>query len=101
MRIPAREPINVATWLSLRFERGTRFSQSRLEQHPCGAWIVTGVNGRRNARLGRTLMTWSGFFEGVLSVLAESATRRRQRGYALAARFTSIYCRRRLKLWTP
>ena len=63
MRIPAREPINVATWLSLRFERGTRFSQSRLEQHLCGAWIVTGVNGRRNARLGRTLMTWSGFFE--------------------------------------
>ena len=76
--------VNVSTWLSLRFERGTRYYQLHLEQDLWGSWILTRVNGRRNSRLGRALMTWPGSFEAGLSALAEAAKRRRQRGYALA-----------------
>jgi hypothetical protein len=79
------ESINVSTWLSLRFERGTRYYQLHLEQDLWGAWILTRVNGRRNSRLGRALMTWPGSFESGLSALAESAKRRRLRAYSLAA----------------
>jgi hypothetical protein len=79
------ESINVSTWLSLRFERGTRYYQLHLEQDLWGAWILTRVNGRRNSRLGRALMTWPSTFESGLSALAESAKRRRLRGYSLAA----------------
>jgi hypothetical protein len=79
------ESINVSTWLSLRFERDMRYYQLHLEQVLWGAWILTRVHGRRNSRLGRALMTWSGSFESGLFALAESAKRRRQRGYSLAA----------------
>jgi hypothetical protein len=44
--------VNVSTWLSLRFERGTRYYQLHLEQDLWGAWILTRVNGQRNSRLG-------------------------------------------------
>jgi hypothetical protein len=66
--------VNVSTWLSLRFERGTRYYQLHLEQDLRGAWILTRVNGRRNSRLGRALMTWPGSFEAGLSALAETAS---------------------------
>ncbi len=79
------ESINVSTWLSLRFERGTRYYQLHLEQDLWGAWILTRVNGRRNSQLGRELITWPSSFESGLSALAESAKRRRLRGYSLAA----------------
>ena len=79
------ESINVSTCLSLPFERGTRDYQLHLEQDLWGAWILTRVNGRRNSRLGRALMTWPSSFESGLSALAESAKRRRLRGYSLAA----------------
>jgi hypothetical protein len=85
MRPSASDTINVATWLSLRFERDTRYYQIHLEQDLWGAWILTRVNGRRNSRLGRTLMTWPSSFESGLSALAESAKRRRLRGYFLTA----------------
>lgn len=78
------ELINVSTWLSLRFERDMRYYQLHLEQDLWGAWILTRVNGRRNSRLGRALMTWRGSFESGLSALAESAKRRRVRGYTPA-----------------
>jgi hypothetical protein len=79
------ESINVSTWLSLRFERGTRYYQLHLEQDLWGAWILSRVNGRRNSRLGRELMDWPGSFEQGLSALAETAKRRRLRGYSLTA----------------
>jgi hypothetical protein len=85
MRPSTPDPINVSTWLSLRFERDTRYYQLHLEQDLWGAWILTRVNGRRDSRLGRALMTWPGSFESGLSALAESAKRRRLRGYSLAA----------------
>ena len=85
MRRLGADSINVSTWLSLRFERGTRYYQLHLEQDLWGHWILTRVNGRRNSRLGRTLMTWPSSFESGLSALAESAKRRRLRGYSLAA----------------
>ena len=85
MRPSARDLINVSTWLSLRFERDTRYYQLHLEQDLWGAWILTRVNGRRNSRLGRVLMTWPSSFESGLSALAESVKRRRHRGYSLAA----------------
>jgi len=77
--------INVSTWLSLRFERDTRYYQLYLEQDLWGACILTRVNGRRNSRLGRALMTWPGSFAEGLSALAETAKRRRLRGYSIAA----------------
>jgi hypothetical protein len=80
-----QESINVSTWLSLRFERDTRYYQLHLEQDLWGAWILTRVNGRRNSRLGRALMTWPGSFESGPSTLAESAKRRRLRGYSVTA----------------
>ena len=79
------ESINVSTWLSLGFERETRYYQLHLEQDLWGAWILTRVNGRRNSRRGRALMTWPSSFESGLSALAGSAKRRRLRGYTLAA----------------
>jgi hypothetical protein len=85
MRLAGPDSINVSTWLSLRFERDTRYYQLHLEQDLWGSWILTRVNGRRNSRLGRALMTWPGSFESGLSALAESAKRRRLRGYSLAA----------------
>ena len=85
MRRSVSDSINVSTWLSLRFERDTRYYQLHLEQDLWGAWILTRVNGRRNSRLGRALMTWPGSFEAGLSALAGSAKRRRLRGYALVA----------------
>jgi hypothetical protein len=85
MRPSTPDLINVSTWLSLRFERGTRYYQLHLEQDLCGSWILTRVNGRRNSRLGRALMTWPHSFDSGLSALAESAKRRRLRGYTLAA----------------
>jgi len=75
--------VNVATWLSLRFERGTRYYQLHLEQDLWGDWVVTRVNGRRATPLGRAVVTWPGSFESGLQSLAESAKRRRQRGYTL------------------
>jgi hypothetical protein len=85
MRRPRADSINVSTWLSLRFERDTRCYQLHLEQDLWGVWILTRINGRRNSRLGRALMTWPSSFESGLSALAESAKRRRLRGYSLAS----------------
>ena len=85
MRPSVSDSTNISTWLSLRFERDARYYQLHLEQDLWGAWILTRVNGRRNSRLGRALITWPGSFESGLSALAESAKRRRLRGYTLAA----------------
>jgi hypothetical protein len=85
MRQPVPISVNVSTWFSLRFERGTRYYQLHLEQDLWGAWILTRVNGRRNSRLGRALMTWPDSFEAGLLALAETAKRRRLRGYTLTA----------------
>jgi hypothetical protein len=52
---------NVATWLSLRFERGTRYYQLHLERNIWGGWILTRVSGRRNTRLSRALLTSARF----------------------------------------
>jgi hypothetical protein len=56
MRGSGENSINVSTWLSLRFERDTRYFQLHLEQDLWGAWILIRVNGRRDLRLGRALM---------------------------------------------
>jgi hypothetical protein len=85
MRRSVSDSINILTWLSLRSERDARYYQLHLERDLRGAWILTRVNGRRNSRLGRALMTWPGSFEAGLSALAESARRRRLRGYTLAS----------------
>jgi hypothetical protein len=51
MRRTVANSINVSTWLSLRFERETRYYQPHLEQDLWGAWILTRVNGRKNPGL--------------------------------------------------
>jgi hypothetical protein len=91
MRPSVPDSINVSTWLSLRFERDTRYYHLHLEQDLWGAWILTRVNGRRNSRLGRALMTRPGSFKSGLLALAESNKRRRPRGYALVANGPSHY----------
>jgi hypothetical protein len=77
--------IDVATWLSLRFIRDSRYYALHLEQDPWGEWILTRVNGRRGTRLGRAIMQWSGSLEAGLASLALSAKRRSARGYMLSS----------------
>ncbi|MGH7121773.1 MAG: hypothetical protein ACREFP_22740, partial [Acetobacteraceae bacterium] len=42
-----------SSWLTLRFQRGTRYYRLHLEQDLWHTWIVTHVHGRCGTPLGR------------------------------------------------
>jgi hypothetical protein len=74
-------PIDTASWITLRWVRGTRYYRVHLEQDLWSAWLLTKVYGRRNSALGRTRAIPAPSIEVALLELAAIATRRRKRGY--------------------
>ena len=70
-------------WVTMRFERGTRYYRLHLEQDLWGAWCLTRVNGRCNSRLGRSATACLESFQDALELLVYAAERRRVRRYEL------------------
>jgi hypothetical protein len=83
----ASEPniIDTASWITLRWVRGTRYYRVHLEQDLWRGWLLTKVNGRIGTRLGKARSVSSPTIETALSALADVAKRRRQRGYELTS----------------
>jgi hypothetical protein len=75
--------IDTASWITLRWVRGTRYYRVHLEQDLWSTWILTKVNGRRATALGRTRSHTMPSIESALFELAAIAKRRRERGYDL------------------
>ncbi len=75
--------IDIASWITLRWVRGTRYYRVHLEQDLWSSWILTKVNGRIGTRLGRARSYASLTIDAALLELARIAKRRRQRGYEL------------------
>jgi hypothetical protein len=82
-RIKWRSSIDTASWITLRWVRGTRYYRVHLEQDLWSGWILTKVNGRRGSRLGRARTLTQPSIESALLGLAAIAKRRRERGYEL------------------
>lgn len=85
MRVPHAAPVNIATWLMLRFERGSRYYRLHLEQALWGSWLVTRVIGQRSSPLGQIQVSPAKSIEERLATLAAAAKRRRLRNYALVS----------------
>jgi hypothetical protein len=75
--------IDTASWITLRWVRGTRYYRVHLEQDLWHGWLLTQVNGRIGTRLGRARSKPTPTIETALLSLAAIAQRRRQRGYEL------------------
>jgi WGR domain len=73
--------IDIASWITLRWIRGTRYYRVHLEQDLWSTWLLTKVNGRIGSRLGRARSYTSPSIEAALFELAAIAQRRRKRGY--------------------
>ncbi len=80
---PGAPSMDTASWITLRWTRGSRYFRVHLEQDLWAGWLVTQVNGRRASRLGRMRATPATSIEAALLALAAIAKRRRQRGYQL------------------
>jgi len=80
-----KTPIDTASWITLRWIRGSRYYRVHLEQDLWSGWLLTQVNGRRGSRLGRARSKQAASIESALLELAAIAKRRRQRGYELKA----------------
>ena len=78
-------PIDTASWITLRWVRGTRYYRVHLEQDLWRNWLLTQVNGRRGTRLGCARSKPTPSIENALLDLAAIATRRRKRGYELTS----------------
>ena len=78
-----RASFDTSSWISLRWERGTRYYRTHLEQDLWGDWTLTKVNGRTGTRLGRQRTALTASLEDGLMALAAIAKRRRRRGYRL------------------
>jgi hypothetical protein len=77
--------IDTASWITLRWVRGTRYYRVHLEQDLWLGWLLTQVNGRIGTRLGRARSKPTPSMESALLDLAAIATRRRKRGYELTS----------------
>ncbi len=75
--------VNPASWITLRWTRGTRYYRVHLEQDLWSGWCVTKVHGRIGSRLGRARSQPAPSIEAALLELADIAQRRRKRGYEL------------------
>ena len=76
-------PFETSKWVTMRFERGTRYYRLHLEQDLWGTWCLTRVNGRSDSRLGRSATACPGSFQDALTLLVAAAERRRTRRYEL------------------
>lgn len=79
----ATSAIDTASWITLRWTRGTRYLRVHLEQDLWRGWLLTQVKGRIGSRLGRARALPSLSIKAALMTLAAIAKRRRQRGYEL------------------
>jgi predicted DNA-binding WGR domain protein len=68
-------------WISLRWERGTRYYEVHLHQDLWGDWVLTQVWGRRGTELGRMVHTPCASHEEGCERLAAVRDRREYRGY--------------------
>jgi len=66
---------------SSRWEKGTRYYETRLHQDLWGSWVVTRVWGRRGTAWGQVRHLPCGSYAEGLEMLTAIAMRRRQRGY--------------------
>lgn len=73
----------IDSWITLRWTRGSRYYRVHLEQDLWRNWLLTKVNGKVGARLGRIRSREVPSIETALLELAAIAKRRRQRGYEL------------------
>ncbi len=78
--------IDVSSWITLRWVRGTRHYRVHLEQDLWSGLLLTKVNGRVGTRLGRARSHQVPSIENAFLELAALAHRRRQRGYELRNR---------------
>ncbi len=76
--------VEISSWMTLRWVRGTRYYRVHLEQDLWNDWVVTQVHGRIGTRLGRARVIPSPSVESALLRLAAITRRRRQRDYELA-----------------
>jgi len=76
-------PIDTASWITLRWTRGSRYFRVHLEQDLWNTWLMTQVNGRIGSPLGRARTQPSPSIEDALIKMAGIARRRRLRGYEL------------------
>jgi predicted DNA-binding WGR domain protein len=75
--------IDIASWTTLRWTRGTRYYRAHLEQDLWHGWSLTLVHGRIGTRLGRARASSLPSLETALTALGAITKRRRQRGYEL------------------
>jgi predicted DNA-binding WGR domain protein len=75
--------VDIPSWITLRWTRGTRYYRAHLEQDLWHGWLLTLVHGRIGTRLGRARASSSLSLETALTELAAITKRRRQRGYQL------------------
>jgi hypothetical protein len=75
--------VDTASWITLRWTRGTRYYRAHLEQELWHGWWLTLVHRRIGTRLGRARASSSRPLEAALTSLAAVTKRRRQRGYDL------------------
>ena len=78
--------IDTASWITLRWTRGTRYFRVHLEQDLWSDWVLTKVNGRIGTRLGCIRTVGAPCLEAALFALAAITKRRRQRGYRFDAK---------------
>jgi hypothetical protein len=73
-------------WISLRWERGTRYYEAHLNQDLWGDWVLTQVWERRGTELGRIVPIPCASYEDERERLAAVQARREQRGYTVLGR---------------
>ena len=86
MRSATPTPMDTASWITLRWTRGTRYYRVHLEQDLWHGWMLTQVNGGIGTRLDRARSQPAPSIENALFELATIAKRRRQRGYELTSK---------------
>lgn len=64
-----RPMLETSKWVTMRFERGTRYYRLHLEQDLWGVWCITRVNGKRDSKLGRLVSVCPGSFQDALELL--------------------------------
>ena len=76
---------DTASWITLRWIRGTRYYRVHLEQDLWNVWALTQVHGGIGTLLGRARAVPAPSLESAFLRLADIAKRRRQRGYELVS----------------
>jgi hypothetical protein len=85
MRHATPTPIDTASWITLRWVRGTRYYRAHLDQDLWRNWLLTRVNGRVGTRLGKARSKPTPSIENARLHLAAIAARRRKRAYELTS----------------